>query len=109
MPFGTTTTEQIAFADWANARGGDAKLYNGAFISGPPARWSYTTVNESISRAERDAPRYLNSLTVREGDTVEFDGDTFRIVPDDASGKGDATPVSGGVRGAIPGREEAQR
>lgn len=82
MCFGTTCEEQLAFARWADERGGEMKLYDGAVVKGPPTRWSHGTLNESVGMARVGASRWANSLAVSEGDTVEFDGDTFRIVKD---------------------------
>lgn len=79
MAFGRTCEEQLAFRKWADARGGDMKLYDGAVLHGPD-RWSHGTLNESIGMAAVGASRWANSLTVNEGDVVEFDGDTFRVV-----------------------------
>jgi len=53
MPFGRTCEEQLAFRRWADARGGDMKLYGGSVIQEPgtPDRWSHGTLNESIGMA----------------------------------------------------------
>lgn len=81
MPFGTTCSEQQAFRKWADERGGEMSLFDGAVVQvpGTPDKWSYGTLNESVGMAAAGASRWANSLTVRAGDTVEFDGDTFRI------------------------------
>lgn len=82
MPFGDDCSAQMAFRDWANERGGEMALYDGAVVQvpGTPDKWSYGTPNESVGRARAGASRWANSLTVRAGETVEFDGDTFRVV-----------------------------
>lgn len=82
MPFGEDCMAQLAFRAWADERGGEMALYDGAVVQvpGTPDRWAYGTLNESVGLARAGAARWANSLTVHAGETVEFDGDTFRIV-----------------------------